>query len=79
MSYTSYEINYGGMAPNEAHNKAIADIRDHIGDETYERIVEAARSDDRPMTLEQFAVFASITGVRGYPVRAWHAEIWPFG
>lgn len=73
-----YDIDYSGLTPQQAHEKALQDIQDYMGSERYAKLT-ALLSADKPTSLEHFRITASFAGVQGYPVRAWHDAIWPYG
>lgn len=73
-----YDIDYSDMTPQTKHLKAIADIKDYMGEDRYHKITQAIRADG-PMSVDKLRIIVSLAGVQGYPVRAWHDEIWPYG
>lgn len=77
-----YNIRYGELPPNEAQAKAIADIREYVGDECFEKInSELIASRDRGWcpTLDGFCLTLFLFPVSGYPLQAWYNEIFPYG
>lgn len=74
-----YDIDYSGMAPQEAHRRCIEDIKEWLGDRKYRSLTLQLRRDYADPGLRVFARWAAMAGVQGRPVRAWHDEIWPFG
>ena len=75
---THYDVDYAGLQPQAAHEKAIQDIKDYLGDHKYAEVTALAKKHS-PMTTEQWAYNLLLSGIQGYPVRAWHDEIWPYG
>ena len=78
---THYTVDYSNMTPQAKHNKAIADIRDYLGDDKFEKLTLDFRAlyVDRGLTVGVLGRYLMLAGVDGYPVRAWHAEICPYG
>ena len=70
-----YEVNYGELSPAERQEKAIADLKEFLGEERFEKLTGEFRAYGK-LDLEQFAFFCSITGVSGYPVTAWHTHVY---
>lgn len=68
-------IDYTDM-PNR-QERAIEDIRNWLGAERFELILEQFRAAPAPLEFEQFELLLGIAGVSGYPVRALHRHIWP--
>lgn len=75
---THYEVSYAELSPQAAHDKAIADIKDYMGADKFVAITDDFRQYS-PQSVEALAMYLSIAGVQGYPVRAWHDVIWPYG
>lgn len=75
---THYDVNYSDLTPQAKHDKAIADIKDYLGDDKYRNLTAEFRAAG-PMPLGRFEMYLSIAGVQGYPVRAWYNEVYPFG
>lgn len=76
---THYNIDYSGMSDIDKHNKAIADIKDYMGDKRFDMLTELFKEQfaaEQP-TLEHFELMCSFSGVGGYPVKAWYNYIWP--
>lgn len=74
-----YTIDYSELEGNPIakHNKAIADIKDYIGEESFDSLTEAFRSQDVQPSLEKFQVIVSFAGIAGYPVKAWYNYCFP--
>lgn len=73
-----YEISYGKHADVAAADAAaIADIRDWLEQERYDRLCETFAALEQPMSQEDFAVVCSFAGIQGYPVEAWYRSLWP--
>jgi len=70
-----YEINYAELSPAERQEKAIADLKEFLGEERFERLTSDFRVYGK-LDLEKFAFLCSITGVSGYPVTAWHTHVY---
>lgn len=82
---THYTIDYAKMTPQEAHAKAIRDIKEYLGKDKngecrYEKLTKAFKAYcPNGMDIDQFYYWTSFADVQGYPVRAWYDEIWPYG
>lgn len=66
---THYTISYEGLDPIEKHNKAIADIKEYVGEDRFKDLT--ARFKEMSPSLEQFELMVSFAGVQGYPAKAW--------
>jgi hypothetical protein len=75
---THYDVDYSDLTPQAKHRKAIEDCREYMGDHRYEHVVNEFRKVP-PKSVEQLGFYLSLCGVQGYPVRAMHDEIWPYG
>lgn len=75
---THYDVDYSALTPQEKFNKAIADIKDYMGEERYAKVVSLFKLHP-PIALEVFHLQMSFAGVQGYPVVAMYDEIWPYG
>jgi len=66
-----YNVNYEGLDEISKYNKAIADIKDYLGDAKFDQITkEFMRFDQKDMPLEKFECYISLAGIQGYPVKA---------
>ena len=80
-----YIINYAGLSEQEAHDKAIADIKDWLGEDRYLKITEGCKTavdiDGNPsvLTWRQWRYAMFLSGIEGYPLKVWYKEIWPNG
>jgi len=74
-----YTIDYAGMSPQDAHTKAIQDIKDYMGEERYTIMTKRLRLESPPGVGAFMHIYAPFAGVQGYPARAWYDEIWPYG
>jgi hypothetical protein len=70
-----YEVNYAELSPAEKQEKAIADIKDFIGENRFHKLTEDFRTYGK-INIEQFGFLCSITGISGYPVEAWHTHVY---
>lgn len=75
---THYDVDYSNLHPQAKHEKAIADIKDYLGEAKFVAITNDFRKYP-PQSIDALAMYLSIAGVQGYPVRAWHDVIWPYG
>jgi hypothetical protein len=73
-----YSIDYSGLTNVEAHNQAISDIKEYVGDQRYIDLTNLSRANGQ-ISLDTFRMMISFAGVQGFPARAWYNEIWPFG
>lgn len=64
-----YTVNYEGLDPIAKHNKAIADIKEYLGEDRFETLTEQFKN--RSPSFEQFELMVSFAGVQGYPAKAW--------
>lgn len=71
-----YNVDYSGLDPQAKHDKAIADIREYMGNAKYEQI-KAEFTRGKVIPFEQFQFYLSIAGIQGYPVKAFYQECWP--
>lgn len=78
---THYIIDYATLGPGTeaAHKQAIADIKDYIGEERYNLITLEFKKMPVMPDLGQMHYWLMLSGISGYPVRAWQAECWPYG
>jgi len=77
---THYTIDYEGLTPQEAYNKSIENIKEYLGEERFDKITAGFRHDcPGGLSLEQFEFYLCLVGVSGFPVRAWHDHVFPFG
>jgi len=70
-----YEINYAELSPAEKQEKAIADIKEYRGAEWFDDMTTKFREYGH-MTEDRFAAFCSISGVSGYPIKAWYKHVY---
>lgn len=75
---THYDISYEGMTPQDAHAKALRDIEDYMGTDRFITLTRVLR-EYPPQSIAAFHLQMSLAGVQGYPVRAYHDHIWPYG
>ncbi len=75
---THYDVDYSKLTPQAKYNKAIADIKDYMGEERYNKVIGLFKQ-MQPIPLEKFHLQMSFAGVQGYPVVAMYDEIWPYG
>jgi hypothetical protein len=71
----SYTTDYTGLDPITAHNRAIRDIIDYMGQEKFDERTAELRKEQ--LTLEVFQLVVSFCGVRGYPAKAWFNYCYP--
>jgi hypothetical protein len=69
---THYNISYEGLDPIEKQNKAIADIKEYMGEAKFVDLTSKLRAAYPDCTIEQFTLMVSFAGVQGYPVKAWY-------
>ena len=80
---THYTISYKDMPETEAHQKALADIKDWLGEDRFLKITKGCREavdpDGNPeiLTFPQWRMAMFLSGIEGYPLKAWYKEIWP--
>lgn len=74
---THYDVNYSGLSPNDAHNQAIKDIIDYMGEEKYNDLTQQFRAFE--LNLDAFRMYVSFAGIQGFPVERWYNEVYPFG
>ena len=72
---TSYTVNYEGLSPAEKQEKAIADTKDFLGVERFDKLSDEFKRYGY-IEFEKFAFLCSITGVQGYPAKAWYKHIY---
>lgn len=64
------------MTDIEKHNQAIADIKEYMGEERFNKITqEFKRFEPDNMNIEKFTSYVSLlslSGIQGYPVKAWY-------
>lgn len=75
---THYTINYSNCIDEVAkHNKALADIKDFLGEERFNNLTEMFKVhwSEQP-ELGHFQLMCAFVGVQGYPVKAWYNYIW---
>lgn len=71
------DIKYDQMDPIAKHNKAIADIKDFLGEDKFGQITKTFREVPQDqMPLDKFTNYASLAGIQGYPVKAWYNYIY---
>jgi hypothetical protein len=72
-----YTRSYEGLTGQAKHDAAITDIIDYLGEERFDLITDLCR-EDKPTHpgLGWFMIAVSLSGVEGYPVKAWYAHIW---
>lgn len=69
-----YTVSYADLEPEAKQAKALADIKDYVGEVRFESITKLFL--EQPMvTLEQFHLMVSFAGVQGYPAQVWFNEI----
>ena len=73
---THYDIDYASLSGKEKMAKAIADIRDWLGNARFEEIDALFRQLPEPMPYREFTVALTLSGIAGYPLTAWHSSIW---
>lgn len=70
---THYDIDYAGMGPYDARQKALKDARDWLGEERW-----AVLSRDFPklsgVAFPQFRLMMAFAGIQGFPVVALYRE-----
>ena len=72
-----YDIDYSSYDnPLAKQAAALADVRDYLGQERFFNLVQEFRKVEY-MPLERFTLLMSISGISGYPVRAFHEYIFP--
>lgn len=72
---THYDISYKDLPEAQAHTKAIQDIKEYLGDDRFDKITKEFQK--KILSFDNFAMYASITGVQGFPVQAWYKHCWP--
>ena len=72
---THYTRNYSTLDGEAKSDAAIADIIDFLGIDKFDELTAEFRR-YRHLELDQFACFAGIVGIAGYPVKAWHDYIY---
>jgi len=73
-----YDISYANLAPDAKRAQAIQDIKDYLGDDRYNELTDLIHQNYQlPPNLEKFRMAVSMSGIRGYPVVAWHEVLWP--
>lgn len=70
-----YEIDYAELSPAEKQEKAIADTKDFLGAERFDKLTGEFKLYGY-IEFEKFAFLCSITGVQGFPVKAWYKHIY---
>lgn len=69
-------VSYAGMEPKERDEKAVADVKDYLGAETFDRLVRVL-SITEPPKFKSFEFELMIVGIEGVPARAFYNHIWP--
>lgn len=64
------DIDYAGLDPYDARQKALADAKDWLGDERYEKLSTLCRG----MQFRDFVIAMSFAGIRGFPVKELYRE-----
>lgn len=72
-----YIIDYSWLDSQAKHDKAIADIREYMGNAKYEQVKAEFQRQPSPIAFERFQFYLSIAGIQGYPVKAMYQECWP--
>jgi len=73
-----YDISYPNLAPDAKLAQAIQDIKDYIGDDRYNKLTDLIhQSYQLPLSIGEFRMALSMSGIQGYPVLAWHEVLWP--
>ena len=78
---THYLVDYAelGIGTNAAHAKALADIKDYMGEDRYNLVTLEFKKMPVMPTLDQMHYWLMLAGISGYPVQAWQSECWPYG
>lgn len=71
-----YNRDYSRLEGAAKRQAALEDIRFYLGPEKFDEMSDMFKQYQPPITLDQFAFALSFAGIEGYPVRAWHEEIW---
>lgn len=70
---THYDVDYSKLDGKAKRDKAIADIKDYVGEEKFadvhKSLVEYHKV--RPLSYNVLALNLMLTGISGYPVVAW--------
>lgn len=72
----SYIRDYSDLSPETAQAQALADIRDHLGTETFDRLI----IENRPLRVTREAWLIAcdlLLGISGYPADVLFDYIWP--
>lgn len=76
-----HNIDYSILTPNEKQAKAIADIREYVGEDFFQKInteLVASRNRGWCPTFDGFCLTLFLFPVSGYPLQAWYNEIFPY-
>lgn len=79
---THYDVDYSKLQEPEKSNKALADIKDYVGEERFNKITEALRAELRggtqePRSWDQFKLVMSFAGIQGFPCQPMY--VWVYG
>jgi hypothetical protein len=72
---THYEKKYSGNDTAEDRTKALSDIMDWLGSERFHS-VSAILKRETHMPAEKFGFLCGLSGIEGYPVRAWYRHLY---
>ena len=70
---THYNVDYAGLEPYDARMKAIADVRDYVGEERFEILATNFRQLSG-ISYDEFALMLSFAGIQGFPVKVLYNE-----
>ena len=65
------KIDYSGMTPEEKQKRAVADVKEFLGDERYDQLVTIFQTSAK-VDLVEFHIMLSFAGIEGYPVEAFY-------
>lgn len=74
---THYTLDYSKLPANVAHEKALTDLKDYLGEEKFWTLTAEFRRLPKPLPIEQFELMVSFAGITGFPVLVWYGELWP--
>jgi|HubBroStandDraft_2_1064218.scaffolds.fasta_scaffold03417_10 hypothetical protein len=69
-----YDVDYSNKP--DADLLALEDICDYIGRDKFNELTTMFQARTQ-LSFEQFSAWVSLTGVQGFPVRAWYKHCYP--
>lgn len=75
---THYTVDYDGLTPQQAYDKALSDINDYRGEGWWQKTKQEFRNEyPAGLGLQPFRLVMSFAGIQGFPAYVFWQECFP--